>query len=79
MKIKSATLLGLVGSIVTLLTYIFYLLLNTGVISLVNDEWDYEKQQNIYKGFNIFINILGAFSAFSLMMFFMVLLKNQKS
>ena len=44
MKIKTATLLGIIGTTITLLTYIVYILINTDVISLVNDEWDYEKQ-----------------------------------
>lgn len=78
MKIKTATLLGIIGTTITLLTYIVYILINTDVISLVNDEWDYDKQQEVYRTFNIIMNILGAFSSFTLMLFFLTLHKNQK-
>ena len=70
MKNKTATLSGIIGTTITLLTYIVYILINTDVISLVDDEWDYEKQQEVYRAFNITMNILGAFSSFTLMLFF---------
>lgn len=69
---------GLVGAILTIITYVVYILINTEIISLVNDEWDSEKQNLIYKSFNVIMNILGLISASSLATFFYVLHKNQK-
>jgi len=78
MKIKTATLLGMIGAIISLCQYLFYLLLNSKAISLVNEDWDYEKKEQVYLAFNVTNNILSAFSALTLMMFFYVLYKNQK-
>ena len=78
MKIKTATLLGMIGAITSLVLNAFYVLLNTKMISLVNEEWDYEKQEQFYMVFNTTINILNAFSALTLVIFFYVLYKNQK-
>ena len=78
MKIKSATLLGMIGAIVTILLTIFYLLLNLEVIKLVPEDMDYEKSQQIYTAFNVITNLCSLFSAFTLAIFFYVLHKNQK-
>ena len=78
MKIKTATLLGMIGAIISLCQYLFYLLLNSKAISLVNEDWDYEKKEQVYLAFNVTNNILSAFSSLTLMMFFYVLYKNQK-
>jgi hypothetical protein len=79
MKIKTATLLGMIGATITLVLDIFYIMLNTKVVSLVNEEWDYEKQEHFYMIFNTSINLLSTFSAFTLLLFFFVLYKNQKN
>lgn len=78
MNIKSATMFGLVGAILTIITYVVYILINTEIISLVNDEWDSEKQNLIYKSFNVIMNILGLISASSLATFFYVLAQESK-
>ncbi len=78
MKIKTATLLGMIGAIISLCQYLFYLLLNSKAISLVNEDWDYEKKEQVYLAVNVTNDILSAFSALTLMMFFYVLYKNQK-
>lgn len=78
MNIKSATMFGLVGAILTIVTYVVYILINTEVISLVSEDWDYEKQNQVYKTFHVIMNILGLISASSLATFFYVLHKNQK-
>ena len=41
MNIKSATKFGLIGAVITIVTYIVFILLNTEVISLVNEDWNY--------------------------------------
>ena len=78
MNIKSATKFGLIGAVITIVTYIVFILLNTEVISLVNEDWNYEKQNQVYKEYNIVMNLLGWISAISLATFFYVLNKNQK-
>lgn len=78
MKIKTATLLGMIGAIISLCQFLFHLLLNSKAISLVNEEWDYEKREQVYLALNVTHSILSAFSALTLMMFFYVLYKNQK-
>ena len=78
MNIKTATKIGLVGAIFTIITYVIFILLNTEVISLVDENWDYEKTKQFYNTFNVFMNLLGLASACSLATFFYVLLKNQK-
>lgn len=78
MNIKSATKFGLIGAVITIVTYIVFILLNTEVISLVNEDWNYEKQNQVYKAYNIVMNLLGLISAISLATFFYVLNKNQK-
>ena len=78
MNIKSATKLGFIGTIVTIITCIIVLLLNTEVISLVNDDWDYDKREQVMTIFNATMNLCGIFSASSLATFFYVLYKNQK-
>lgn len=78
MSIKSATMFGLVGAILTIITYVIFILINTDVISLQNDALDYEEQEKIYRTYNVIMNICGLFSASSLATFFYVLHKNQK-
>lgn len=77
MKIKTVTLLGMIGAIISLCQCLFYLLLNSKAISLVNEEWDYEKREQVYLAFNVTNNILSAFSALTLMLFFYMLYKNK--
>lgn len=69
MKIKSATLLGLIGAIISIVLYVFFFLLNIEAIKL-----DYE----IYTAVNVVSNLCQLFSAFTLAIFFYVLHKNQK-
>lgn len=78
MNIKSATKFGLIGAVIAIVTYIVFILHNTEVISLVNEDWDYEKQNQVYKAYNIVMNLLRLISAISLATFFYVLNKNQK-
>lgn len=78
MKIKSATLLGMIGAIITIALTIFYLLLNLEAIKLVPEDMDYEQSQKIYTTVNVVINLCQLFSAFTLAIFFYVLHKNQK-
>ena len=70
MKIKSATLLGMIGAIITLALTIFYLLLNIEAIKLVPEDMDYEQSQKIYTTVNVVINLCQLFSAFTLAIFF---------
>ena len=69
---------GLVGAILTIISHVVYIVINTGIISLVNEDWDYEKQKQVYTTFNVIMNILGLISASSLATFFYILHKNQK-
>lgn len=69
MKIKSATLLGMIGAIISIVLYVFFFLLNIEAIKL-----DYE----IYTAVNVISNLCQLFSAFTLAIFFYVLHKNQK-
>lgn len=78
MKIKNATLLGMIGAIISLCQYFVFILINMKVISLTNESWDYEKQRQVFLMFNITMNVLNAFSAFTFLTFFYVLYKNQK-
>lgn len=78
MSIKTATKFGMIGAIITIITYVIYILLNTETISLVDKDWDYEKRNQVYETFNIIMNLCGLFSASSLATFFYVLHKNQK-
>lgn len=78
MKIKSATLLGLIGAIVSIALGVFYILLNTEAITLVPEDMDYEQSEQIYKVVNVVINLCTIFSSFTLAIFFYVLHKNQK-
>lgn len=78
MSIKTATKFGMIGAIITIFTYIIYILLNTETISLIDENWDYEKRNQVYEMFNVIMNLCGLFSASSLATFFYVLHKNQK-
>ncbi len=78
MKIKSATQLGMIGAIVTIVLTFVYLLLNLEVIKLVPEDMDYDESQRIYTTFNVICNLCNLFSAFTLAIFFYVLHKNQK-
>ena len=78
MKIKSATLLGLIGAIISIALGVFYILLNTEAITLVPEDMDYKKSQEIYKVVNVVTNLCSIFSSFTLAIFFYVLHKNQK-
>lgn len=78
MNIKSATKFGLIGAVITIVIYIVLILLNIEVVSLVNEDWDYETREQVYKAYNIVMNLLSLISAISLATFFYVLNKNQK-
>ena len=78
MKIKSATLLGMIGAIISLALYVFFFLLNIEAITLISEEMDYEKSQQIYKVLNVASNLCQILSALTLVIFFYVLHKNQK-
>lgn len=78
MKIKTATLLGMIGAIVWMVLTIFYILLNFEVIKLVPEGVDYETSNKIYLTFNFISNLSTLFSAFTLALFFYVFHKNQK-
>ena len=43
MKIKSATLLGMIGAIISIAIYVFFILVNIEAIKLVPEEMDYEQ------------------------------------
>lgn len=75
MKIKSATLLGMIGAIISIVLYVFYLLLNLEVITLNPGEMDSEVY---YKVVNVVTNLCSIFSFFTFATFFYVLHKNQK-
>lgn len=68
MKIKSATLLGLIGAIISIALYIFSLLQNTGAISMYID----------YNVVIVIYNLCSIFSSLTLAIFFYILHKNQK-
>lgn len=68
MKIKSATLLGLIGAIISIALYIFSLLQNTGAISMYID----------YNVVNVIYILCSIFSSLTLAIFFYILHKNQK-
>ncbi|MBF1522596.1 MAG: hypothetical protein HXN95_11370 [Prevotella salivae] len=72
MKIKSATLLGMIGAIISIALYVFFFLLNIKAIKLVQGM-DY-----VYTAVNVVSNLCQLFSAFTLAIFFYVLHKNQK-
>ena len=68
MKIKSATLLGLIGAIISIALYVFSLLQNTGAISMYID----------YNVVIVIYNLCSIFSSLTLAIFFYILYKNQK-
>lgn len=78
MKIKSATLLGMIGAVISIALYFFFFLLNIEAIKLVPEDMDYEQSQKIYMVVNVVSNLCQIFSAFTLAIFFYVLHKNQK-
>ena len=78
MSIKTATKLGLVGASLTIITSIISLLVSTGLISLVNEDWDYEKIHQVYMIYQVVMNICYLFSVSTLATFFYILHKNQK-
>ena len=78
MNIKTATKFGLVGACLTIFIYLISLLRDTELISLFNEDWDYEKQVQVFTIYNVVMNICGLFSASSLATFFYILHKNQK-
>lgn len=78
MKIKTATLLGLIGAIISIVLSIFYLLINLEVIKFVPDEWDFEKIKQFNSILSITGNLCQIFVGFTFATFFYVLLKNQK-
>lgn len=65
MNIKTATLWGMIGAIISICITLFYLLLNAGVI-----EWA--------PAISIVTNILSIVSSGTLALFFYTLYKNQK-
>ena len=65
MKIKTATLLGMIGAIVSICVTLFYLLLNSDVIEYA-------------PAISIITNIISIFSSSTLVIFFYTLYKNQK-
>lgn len=65
MNIKTATLCGMIGAIISICITLFYLLLNTGVV-----EW--------VPAISIVTNILSIVSSGALALFFYTLYKNQK-
>ncbi len=65
MKLKTATLWGMIGAIITILLNFFYFLLSIDVI-----EWT--------RTINIATNILNLFASGVLALFFYTLFKNQK-
>ena len=78
MKIKTATFLGMIGAIISIVLYLLYILLNSEVITLIPEDMDYEESEHIYTVFNLIINSCSMFSALTLAIFFYVLHKNQK-
>lgn len=78
MNIKSATKFGLVGAIINIIIFAFFILLNAEIITLVDESWDYEKQNQVNKTFYSIVNALQMLSSLSLAVFFYVLCKNQK-
>lgn len=66
MKLKTATLLGMIGAILSVCLSLFYLLLNSAVIN-----WS--------PAISIVANILSIVSNGTLALFFYTLYKNQKS
>ena len=78
MNIKTATLLGMVGAIISIVLNFFYVLLNTEVIKLGPEDLGYERTEQIVRFVNVFSNLCSLFSAFTLALFFYVLYKNQK-
>ena len=66
MKLKTATLLGLIGAIISICCTFFYVLLNFGV--------GYE----LFHKINWLFQICNLFSGISLAIFFFTLYKNQK-
>lgn len=65
MKIKTATLLGMIGAIVSICVTLFYLLLNSGVFEYI-------------PAISIVTNFISIFSNGTLVIFFYTLYKNQK-
>ena len=65
MKIKTATLLGMIGAIVSICVTLFYLLVNSGIVEYV-------------PAISIVTNIISIFTSGTLVIFFYTLYKNQK-
>lgn len=65
MKLKTATLWGMIGAIISICITLFYLLINADVI-----EW--------HPAISIATNILSIVSSATLALFFYILYKNQK-
>ena len=65
MKLKTATLLGMIGAICSLCLSIYYLLLNCEVL-----EWN--------RAFSSFSNVIGIVSEITLVLFFYTLYNKQK-
>ena len=65
MKLKTATLWGMIGALISACLSIFYLLLNSDIIT-----WS--------PGISVVTNILSLISSGTLVLFFYTLYKNQK-
>ena len=66
MKIKTATLLGMIGAIISFIIPIFYFLINAGLFSF-----------NRFTPISQIINLLNFFSRLTIFLFFYTLYKNQ--
>ena len=66
MKIKTATLLGMIGAIISFIIPIFYFLINAGLFSFIDD----------FTPISQIINLLNFFSGLTVFLFFYTLNKN---
>ncbi len=69
MKLKTATLIGLIGAIFSIFVTMFYLFLNMGVINI---------EMESYSSILPFMQVITVCSNITLVVFFFTLYKNQK-
>ena len=78
MKIKTATLIGLIGAITSLVIFLYFLAYNTGIISFFVDTFDFFPL-NLVDTYSPFLSSFGSLiSKITLCIFFYVVYKHQK-
>ena len=78
MKIKTATLIGLIGAITSLVVSLYFLAYNTGIISFFVDTFDFFPLNLVYT-YSPFLSAFGSLiSDIALCIFFYIVYKHQK-